>query len=151
MSSSSKFGSPSLFIPSCSDVTEFTSFLLSSRKSDDNIILSLNKTDGSINQCSQLWKQFLETYAFREKQIQKCISEVEVLTSGSEVLDNNLKSTKHFSPLPRQLSFLKSELEIDSILKTRAIKLFKIKCPGFRPLDQTWTSYFAQFLLNTWT
>ena len=64
-------------IPPCSEFADFEKYLRESRKFDDNIIFLLNKTDGSADQCANLWKQMYNSYNQREGAINSCIKEFE--------------------------------------------------------------------------
>eukprot|EP01114_Cavostelium_apophysatum_P008067 TRINITY_DN20339_c0_g1_i1.p1 TRINITY_DN20339_c0_g1~~TRINITY_DN20339_c0_g1_i1.p1 ORF type:complete len:139 (-),score=5.98 TRINITY_DN20339_c0_g1_i1:205-621(-) len=128
------------YVPSCSEFTEFTHFLTTNRKLDDNIIFPLNKLNYS-SQCEDLWKVFETARTTRVRSIQNCIQEIEASSPAKEPAPIH-SSTKMIRPPTdfnlhqRQTSFLKSELEIEDILRSKAIKTFKSRCPGFQASTQ---------------
>lgn len=127
-----------LFIPSCFDITNFLDFLRESRKrSDDQLAFRLNEIETSFKnrkekliECEKLWNKILQTQDFREKLIQKCIMETEKTISQIEQ-DKNQVNNKLWVQ-KKNLSFLKSSLDIENILKLKAIDIFNSKCQGFK-------------------
>jgi hypothetical protein len=64
-------------IPPCKEYVDFERYLRESRKIDDNIILVLNKTDGTKDQCSTLWGKLEGIHQERNTAIRNCIRELE--------------------------------------------------------------------------
>ena len=64
-------------IPPCREYADFERYLRDSRKADDNVILLLNKTDGTPSQCSQLWGKLEQIHDERSNAIKSCIRELE--------------------------------------------------------------------------
>eukprot|EP01116_Phalansterium_solitarium_P011407 TRINITY_DN27075_c0_g1_i1.p2 TRINITY_DN27075_c0_g1~~TRINITY_DN27075_c0_g1_i1.p2 ORF type:complete len:131 (-),score=17.61 TRINITY_DN27075_c0_g1_i1:227-619(-) len=111
-------------LPSCLDFTEFKDYLKDTRKLDDTVILTLNKTDGSPEQCAPVWNRFLSMYAYRERIIRQCIVET----------DRELqRQPEDAMMIKARSSFLNSELRVEDILRLQVMKIFKTKCPGFKP------------------
>jgi len=128
------------YVPPCDDFSDFTSFVKDNRKlTDDNIILVLNKTDNSVGQCQPIWKQLQHVYAFRDKEIQRCVQHYQAKVDSSGT-DPNRPPSAEFQDKKR-LSFLKSELEVEDILRNQAVSQFKTRCQGFQPsFESTWAS-----------
>lgn len=120
------------YIPPCSEFTEFQDWLtLSRRLSDDNLVFTLNKTNGSAEQCGAVWDTLVSVYNVRQERLKECIRYTE------HKLENEQSSTptrSKFSHDRRQLSWLKSSLSVEEILHDKSIKQFKMKCPGFVPI-----------------
>jgi hypothetical protein len=111
--------------PCTEDFVKFKDFLRDSRKNDDYLLLNLNKTDGSPEQCQVIWKQLSEIYLFRENRLNMCIHDVEKETDPQNTLYEKQK-----------LSFLRSEFGVEKIQRGDTIKQFRNKCRGFNPTYQ---------------
>ncbi len=115
-----EFSPEGLYVPPCSEIILFKDYLRDSRKMDDNLILTLNKTDGSPSQCQKIYNQWLDSHLFREKHIQKCLEE-----------NTNIKESSTPNSWKKDASFLQSQMGVEQILRDTARKHFKTKCPGF--------------------
>lgn len=103
------------------DFTEFTDYIVALRKLDDFVIFNLNKTDGSIPQCNIVWEQYMKNFQNRDRLINNCIKELQ---------SQETEDPKKFA-VKKQLSFLKSELDVDKILQSNVENQFRSKCKGF--------------------
>jgi len=130
------------YVPPCSEFTEFANFLKESRKiTDDNLILVLNKTNGTLEQCADVWKQLIAIHEQRWNHIQNCMHElqtriVSLEENSRKSSENNLNSSiSHLTAFQEknQLARLRGELKVEEILQDQALKLFKTKCKGLQP------------------
>lgn len=114
-------------MPPCADFDDFKDWLIKTRKEHDNILFALNKTDGTPQNCSPIWDALWKNSRQREENINKCVEYYE------NALQNINESARDYLTLKKRCSFLKSERDIEEILRDKAEQDFKRKCRGFKP------------------
>eukprot|EP01117_Protostelium_nocturnum_P008384 TRINITY_DN2996_c0_g1_i2.p1 TRINITY_DN2996_c0_g1~~TRINITY_DN2996_c0_g1_i2.p1 ORF type:complete len:166 (-),score=50.46 TRINITY_DN2996_c0_g1_i2:126-623(-) len=140
---------PQQYVPICEDFTEFQSYLSSSRRiSNDNLTFTLNRSDGSLGSCQEVWSTMEKINSFRSLNIKRCLSFYEEKLEAASIpkKEDNIYNDKKVKngELRRNdrgrsknaferkaISFLNSELEVEKILREQAAKTIRTRCQGY--------------------
>lgn len=102
---------------------DFLSYLLLSRKINDNIIFELNKANGELSECEEMWKKLKILSTERRHSIEHCL----------QVLNRNIEGRNPTLTEQTRIGWLKSSLQVEDILNQDSRAKFKSKCKGFKP------------------
>ncbi|KAL1459032.1 hypothetical protein WDU94_011046 [Cyamophila willieti] len=128
----------------CEDFLQFQDALKKMRDVDDKIIYILNsslptpsfKTESDpATVCQDLYKRLNTNYENRSNQINKCIhgsaEQVRTLKSKYENNENDLDVLKHLKKEQNKLRMLKTEVNVEEVLRERTFKVFHERCRNY--------------------
>uniref|UniRef100_A0A8D8Y7G6 Protein MIX23 n=2 Tax=Cacopsylla melanoneura TaxID=428564 RepID=A0A8D8Y7G6_9HEMI len=125
----------------CEDFLQFQDALKKMRDVDDKIIYILNSSlptpsfkpeSDPATVCQDLYKELNSNYETRSNQINKCIhssaEHVRTLKSKYENNENDLDVFKHLKKEQNKLRMLKTEVNVEEVLRARTFKVFDERC-----------------------
>lgn len=128
----------------CEDFLQFQDTLKKMRDVDDKIVYILNSSlptasfkpeVGPVAVCQDLYSQLGTSYSNRSNQINKCIhnsaERIRSLKSQYETDDNNIDVLKKLKKEQNKLRMLKTEVNVEEVLKERTLKVFNDRCRNF--------------------
>uniref|UniRef100_A0A069DP71 Protein MIX23 n=1 Tax=Panstrongylus megistus TaxID=65343 RepID=A0A069DP71_9HEMI len=127
----------------CGDFLEFQDILKKMRDVDDKIVYALNASVPSpsfrsqINPtqtCEELYNKLQENHDKREKSIRNCIittaEKIRVLKE-KKASGDDLSVVKLLNQEQTKLRLLKSELNVEEVVRDRSLKIYYERCRGF--------------------
>ncbi|KAL1923060.1 uncharacterized protein VTP21DRAFT_9436 [Calcarisporiella thermophila] len=128
---------PEIEMSTCYNLSYFKEIMKELRKPDDNIMLRMNTTDTHSEQaCAEFFQQLMNAYRTREDAINKCLKIMDAeLDRKNKILaedpdDYDIKDAVYAEETKRR--WVANEVEVESIIRGRSLKVFKDKCRVFK-------------------